>query len=60
MVKKIINKTKVCDLCGSTFNDIVRSGKAGCARCYDTFRDEFAVMILQIQGKINHVGRKPK
>ena len=57
MVKKIINK---CDLCGYTFSDIIRSGKAGCARCYDTFRDEFANTILQIHGKINHVGRKPK
>ena len=26
-----------CDTCGSTLNDIKRTGKVGCADCYDTF-----------------------
>ena len=26
-----------CPVCGASFDDIVRSGRAGCAECYHTF-----------------------
>jgi len=54
------NAQKVCDLCGSTLRDIARSGKAGCSKCYDTFRNELNNTIAHIHGKMNHVGRVPK
>ena len=28
-----------CPVCGASFDDIVRSGRAGCAECYHTFSD---------------------
>jgi Uncharacterized protein with conserved CXXC pairs len=58
--KSNINVQKVCNLCGSTIRDIAQSGKAGCSRCYDTFRDELSNTIARIHGKVNHVGRSPK
>ena len=50
---------KVCDLCGSTFDDITREGKVGCARCYGIFGDRLRPMIERIHGNSRHVGRKP-
>lgn len=46
-----------CEKCGSTFEDIANSGLAGCADCYDMFRDRLAPSISRIHGKARHVGK---
>jgi len=48
-----------CKNCGSSFEDIKRTGKIGCAQCYDTFRDRLKSMIRQIHGTAEHKGKKP-
>lgn len=51
---------KKCPLCGSTFNDIARSGHIGCPECYVTFEDELAATINQLHGSAKPTGRIPK
>ena len=51
---------KVCTLCGSTFDQIAREGKVGCAKCYEIFADRLRPSIERIHGHSSHVGRKPK
>jgi Uncharacterized protein with conserved CXXC pairs len=51
---------KRCPLCGSTFGDITRVGKVGCAKCYETFSPELAGTIEGIHGNVKHIGRRPK
>lgn len=46
-----------CEYCGSTFNDIVKSGRLGCAHCYSRFEDELEPSIVKIHGKTRHVGK---
>lgn len=48
---------KRCTLCSSTFSDIVKSGKVGCAKCYDVFRGELARTVQSIHGNVKHEGR---
>lgn len=48
-----------CDTCGSTLNDIKRSGKVGCADCYDTFFSELLPTIRSIHGNTEHKGKHP-
>lgn len=50
-------KTERCPKCGTAFNDIVRSGKVGCAECYRTFYDELLPSIQRIHGRIKHNGK---
>lgn len=50
---------KKCDLCGMTFDDLRREGKAGCPRCYDTFGDELERTVAGIHGGTRHTGRVP-
>lgn len=52
-------KEKVCPLCGAAYRDIVKSNKCGCARCYDTFREELAATIEKLHGRVKHIGRAP-
>ena len=51
---------KTCPLCGATFRDIAKSGKAGCAECYKTFRSELADTVIGLHGRREHIGRTPK
>jgi protein arginine kinase activator len=46
-----------CSGCGSSFNDIVKSGRIGCAQCYEKFDDKLEPSIRKIHGKTKHVGK---
>lgn len=48
-----------CRCCGASFEEIARSGKVGCAECYDTFRDRLMPLIQQIHGGAKHRGKVP-
>ena len=48
-----------CQCCGSSFSDIVRSGRVGCAECYRTFYDRLLPVIRQIHGSDTHRGKRP-
>ena len=37
-----------CSCCGSSFEDIVSSGKVGCSECYSVFRDRLIPSIQRI------------
>lgn len=50
---------KLCPLCHSSFEDLRRSGKAGCPSCYRTFATELESTLRSIHGNVKHVGRAP-
>ena len=56
----IRRQSKVCPVCGSTFAGIVDSGKVGCAKCYEIFKDELAGTVERIHGRVKHIGRGAK
>ena len=47
-----------CPKCGSTFSDIVKSGRLGCGECYRTFYDKLLPSIQRIHGRIKHNGKQ--
>ena len=53
------NKSKSvhCAVCGSSFEDISRTGKIGCANCYKTFFNRLMPSIERIHGNTNHTGK---
>lgn len=51
---------KKCSLCSSTFDDLVKRGKVGCAKCYETFSEELKNSVERIHGKTKYAGRIPK
>ncbi|MBQ7217935.1 MAG: UvrB/UvrC motif-containing protein [Ruminococcus sp.] len=48
-----------CKLCGSTMNDIKKTGKVGCSECYETFFSELMPTIRSIHGNTDHIGKRP-
>ena len=49
--------TAKCSVCGSTFADFTRTGKAGCPSCYAEFYPQLLPTLQKIHGKIGHVGK---
>ncbi|MGN0551442.1 MAG: UvrB/UvrC motif-containing protein [Acutalibacteraceae bacterium] len=48
-----------CKGCGASFSDIARTGKVGCADCYDNFYDELLPSIRKMHGNTTHTGKAP-
>lgn len=48
-----------CPCCGCSIQEITEMGMAGCASCYDTFRDRMLVNIEKIHGKVSYAGWVP-
>ncbi|MBO7690513.1 MAG: UvrB/UvrC motif-containing protein [Clostridia bacterium] len=46
-----------CPGCGSSFEDIIRTGMMGCAECYDIFYDRLKPSLSRIHGRATHVGK---
>lgn len=46
-----------CEYCGSTFNDIVKYGRVGCANCYSKFEDRLQSSITKMHGNVKHIGK---
>ena len=55
-----ITKNNACPMCGSVFSDIIQSGKAGCGKCYETFKSELEPNVIRIHGTAKHTGKIPK
>ncbi len=51
--------TKACARCGSTYQDILRSGFFGCSNCYQEFHEEASNILKQMNGTAVHRGKVP-
>jgi protein arginine kinase activator len=48
-----------CPQCGMSYQDFRRTGRLGCAACYDTFGAELRPLLRRIHGSTQHAGRVP-
>lgn len=48
-----------CPRCGETYAEFQKTGKMGCAECYQAFRSELTPLIMKVQGRAQHAGRRP-
>ncbi|MCL1951571.1 MAG: UvrB/UvrC motif-containing protein [Oscillospiraceae bacterium] len=50
-----------CALCGSSLDEIIRSSRVGCARCYETFAGQLQPTLQRIHGgALEHTGKVPE
>lgn len=59
-IRRAPGTSKRCTLCGSVYGDLVKSGKVGCAKCYEIFSDELSATITKLHGHSTHAGRAPR
>lgn len=51
-------KTEVCDVCGTTYDDFVKTGVFGCENCYKVFSNRLDQVLKRLHGNNRHVGKK--
>lgn len=49
-----------CPHCGHTYQRFAETGRLGCDRCYETFRDPLEPLVRRIQGATQHRGKVPR
>ncbi len=54
-----IGEKVTCPVCKSSFDDIARSGRVGCAKCYEIFNEQLIPTIRNYQRKTIHSGKRP-
>ena len=48
-----------CDSCGLTYEEFGRTGRLGCAECYEAFSKFLLPLIKRVQHASQHVGKRP-
>lgn len=48
-----------CPFCGLDYSQFRETGKFGCAKCYETFKDNLIPLFKGIHGHDKHVGKVP-
>ena len=51
---------KKCPVCGLDSYELAKSGRAGCAECYEVFAPELGKIISGIHGTATHKGASPE
>lgn len=50
----------VCKTCGMTSEEFARTGRLGCAGCYDTFEKLLLPLLKRVQRDVHHTGKVPR
>ena len=48
-----------CPDCGTRLVDLRKTGRVGCARCYEVFRKQVLPLLKRVHGAVEHVGSRP-
>lgn len=57
--KNIRKEQLRCEGCGYTYAHFRKTGRFGCATCYDTFAEQMPKILQPIQADLQHVGAMP-
>jgi protein arginine kinase activator len=53
-------KTQIrCLECGMTYEEFSKTGRLGCAGCYESFTKLLTPLIKRVQRSLTHLGKKP-
>ncbi len=50
----------VCEECGLKFNEFRNTGRLGCPKDYDVFREDLLPLLEGVHGLTRHAGKTPK
>lgn len=52
--------TTTCSSCGMTYGNYRKSGRVGCSKCYEAFKEKITPLIQELHGSVVHVGLSPQ
>jgi protein arginine kinase activator len=60
MAMPVTDRAERCPCCNSSFREIAKTGKAGCPKCYEKFKNELLPYLKRVHGSVTHIGKKPE
>ncbi len=51
------DESERCPTCGTSFEEVIRTGMMGCADCYESFYEKLRPSLARIHGKAVHSGK---
>ncbi len=55
----VYREEKSCPQCGMTYSTLQKTGKIGCEKCFETFKEPIEATVKQIHHKSEHTGKIP-
>lgn len=52
--------TTTCSSCGMTYGSYRKTGRVGCSKCYESFKEKLIPLIQALHGAAVHVGQVPE
>ena len=62
LAKEVVGQEKTplkCTSCGMTYEEFGRTGRLGCADCYEAFSKLLTPLLKRVQHGSQHVGKRP-
>ncbi|NMP22153.1 UvrB/UvrC motif-containing protein [Sulfobacillus harzensis] len=57
---RTVPEGRSCPHCGYTYRQFAESGRLGCDRCYEAFKEELGPLVLRLHGRAEHRGKLPR
>lgn len=57
LLPSFLKESQMCENCGETYDEFIKTGLLGCPKCYETFEDRLDPVLRKLQGNAKHVGR---
>jgi len=58
-VSGVVKTTTKCPNCGLSYEEFGRTGRLGCAECYEAFSKLLMPLIKRVQHATQHIGKRP-
>ncbi len=59
MPKTTPTESLQCSVCHLSYETFQKTGKLGCAQCYEDFKEQLQPLLRRIHGRTQHAGRVP-
>lgn len=53
------NDSEKCSNCGLSFEEFTNTGRFGCPKCYEAFKDKLGPILKRLHGSVMHSGKIP-
>jgi protein arginine kinase activator len=50
MAEEVGSDLETCETCGLTYREFKESGRLGCTKCYESFREQLSPLLRRIHG----------
>jgi len=58
--KRQVQSGDICNKCGMSYEEFLKSGKFGCSNCYEIYGNRLESILKRLHGNFTHQGKIPR